>query len=151
MKGRGIVRFCILAVGLTLAGCAAGGHIIQNMPDPPLPEDLSEPNYRQIVASNMSTIFPSPESLGKLEISGVRPVNHLRGFAWLTCLRIHADSSPQEYAIFILADKIIDQRAGVMLDRCKQQTFEAFEPSLFLQQANTNRSPAAAPRRLAPR
>jgi hypothetical protein len=30
--------------------------------------------------------------------------------------------------------KIIDQRAGVALDRCKQQTYQAYEPSSFIHQ-----------------
>jgi len=126
-----IVRFCILALNVGLAGCAAGG-VIQYLPDPPLQADLSEPNYRQIVADNIGTVFPNA-TLGMLEISGARPVNHLRGPAWLTCLRIHADDRPQEYAVFILGDKIIDSRAGVAIDRCKQQTYEPFDPSMFIQ------------------
>jgi hypothetical protein len=127
-----IVRFCILALGVSLSGCAAG-HIIQNLPDPPLPEDLSEPNYRQIVADNIESVFPSPASLGALEISGVRRTNHLKGLVWLTCLRIHADGAPQEYAIFIQDGKIIDQRAGVVIDHCKQQAYESFNLATFIQ------------------
>jgi hypothetical protein len=137
---------------VSLGGCAAG-HIIQNLPDPPMPEDLSEPNYRQIVADNIGTIFPScpkdqtpasgvscgPASLGPLEISGVWRTNHFKGPVWTTCLRIHADSAPQEYAIFIQDGKIIDQRVGVALDRCKRQTYQSFEPSSFIQQKKAGR------------
>jgi hypothetical protein len=126
-----IVRFCILALGVGLAGCAAGGGV-QYLPDPPLQADLSEPNYRKIVADNIGSVFPNA-ALGKLEISVARPVNHLRGPAWLTCLRMHADDTPQEYAIFILDDKIIDSRTGVAIDRCKQQAYEPFDPSMFTQ------------------
>ena len=127
------MRFCILALGICLGGCAAGHTIIQNLPDPPLPEDLSAPNYRQIVADNIGTVFPSPAELGVLEISGVRPVNHLRGLAWLTCLRVHAEDAAQEYAVFILGDKIIDMRVGVAIDHCRQQTYEAFDLASFIQ------------------
>jgi len=128
------VRFCILALGICLGGCAAGHTIIQNLPDPPLPEDLSAPNYRQIVADNIETVLrSSPAALGVLEISGVRPVNHLRGLAWLTCLRVHAEDAAQEYAVFILGDKIIDMRVGVAIDHCRQQTYEAFDLASFIQ------------------
>jgi hypothetical protein len=58
----------------------------------------------------------------------------LKGPAWIICLRIHADNAPQEYAIFIQDSKIIDQHAGVALDRCKQQTYQAYEPSSFIHQ-----------------
>ena len=132
------MRLGILALSIGLAGCAAG-NIVQYLPDPPMPEDLSEPNYRQIVADNIASVFPSQTSLGTLEISGVRPVNHLRGMAWLTCLRIHADSAPQEYAVFILGNRIVDQRVGVMVDRCKQQTYETFDLSAFAQRKKAGR------------
>jgi hypothetical protein len=137
-KGCRTVRFGILAMSIALAGCAAG-NIVQYLPDPPLPADLSEPNYRQIVADNIGSAFPNQTSLGTLEISGVRPVNHLRGLAWLTCLRIHADSAPQEYAVFILGDKIVDLRIGVVIDRCRQQTYEAFDLSAFVQRKKAGR------------
>jgi hypothetical protein len=127
------VRFWILAVSICLGGCAASHSIIQNLPDPPLPGDLSEPNYRQIVADNIGTIFPTPAELGVLEISGVRPVNHLRGLAWLTCLRIHAEDAAQDYALFILGDKIIETRVGVAIDGCKQQTYGPYDLASFIQ------------------
>jgi hypothetical protein len=131
---RSILRSLILlAFTSCLGGCAAG-QIIQNIPDAPLASDLTEPNYRQIIAENLAIVFPNPVPLGMLEISGLRRTDHLKGPAWITCLRIHADNAPQEYAIFIQDSKIIDQRAGVALDRCKQQTYQAYEPSSFIHQ-----------------
>jgi hypothetical protein len=127
------VRFCILALGMCLGGCAAGHSVIQGLPDAPRPQDLSEPNYRQIVADNIGTIFPNPADLGVLEISSVRPVNHLLGQGWLTCLRVHAEDAAQEYAMFILGDKIIDVRVGVAIDRCKQQPYAAYDLASFIQ------------------
>jgi hypothetical protein len=62
-----------------------------------------------------------------LEISGVRPVDHLKGPAWLTCLKLDAHGKPQDYALFIQDNKIIDSRAGVILDQCYKQTFEHFD------------------------
>jgi hypothetical protein len=128
-----IVRVLVFVLAVNLGGCAAS-HIIDNFPNPPVSEELSEPNYRQIVAENIGTVFSDPRSLGALEISAVWRTNHLKGAVWATCLRIHADSAPQEYAIFIQDAKIIDQRAGVALDHCKQQAYQSFEPSSFLPQ-----------------
>ena len=103
------MRFPILILTIFLGSCAAG-HIIENMPDANSTDDLTEPNYRQIVAENIATVFPNPAPLGTLEISGVRRTDHLKGPAWITCLKIHAENAPQEYAIFIQDGKIIDQR-----------------------------------------
>ena len=131
------VRFCPLSViVLTLAGCAAGD--LTTALETHAPEDLSQPDYRRIVAENIGTIFPQTAALGALAISPVRPVDHLKGPAWLTCLRIYADSTPQEYALFIQGGSIIDQRTGVVMDGCKKQTYEPFNPATFLAQTNTN-------------
>ena len=140
------MRACILALSIGLGGCAAGNTVIQNLPDQNLPDaaviqklpdasqpaELSEPNYRQIVADNIGTVFPNPAELGILEISNVRQADHLQGQAWLTCLRIHAGDAPQEYAVFIIGDKIVDARIGVAIDRCKQQSYSAFDLASFL-------------------
>jgi len=131
-------------MALVLAGCAAGG-VTTTLVESSLPEDLSQPDYRRIVAENIGTIFPQATALGALEISPVRPVDHLKGPAWLTCLRIYADSTPQEYALFIQGSSVIDQRTGVVMDGCKKQTYEPFDPVLFLAQKNTS---AAQPKKL---
>ena len=143
-----IVRFCLLpALALALAGCAAGGVTTTLLETQAAPEDLSQPDYRRIVAENIGTIFPQTATLGALAISPVRPVDHLKGPAWLTCLRILADSTPQEYALFIQGSSIIDQRAGVVMDGCKKQAYEPFDPALFLPQKNTSAVQPKKPRR----
>src|SRR6516165_5569018 len=140
------VRFCPLSViVLTLAGCAAGD--LTTALETHAPEDLSQPDYRRIVAENIGTIFPQTATPGALAISPVRPVDHLKGPAWLTCLRIYADSTPQEYALFIQGSSIIDQRAGVVMDGCKKQAYEPFDPTLFLPQKNTSAVQPKKPRR----
>jgi hypothetical protein len=138
------MRFCLLtAAALSLAGCAAGG--LPTTLETQVTEDLSPPDYQRIVAENVGSIFPQTAALGSLEISPVRPVDHLKGSAWLTCLRIHADTTPQEYALFIQGASIIDQRTGVLMDGCKKQTYEPFDPALFLAQKNTS---AVQPKKL---
>jgi hypothetical protein len=142
VRGFAGVRSSILLLTACLAVCLAGcatGNIVQHLPDAPPPEDLSEPNYRQIIAEGMPSIFPDQSALGALQISGVRPVNHLRGRAWIASLRTNADSTPHEYALFILDAKIIDSRAGVIIDRCSQQTYESFDPTAFAPRTNAGR------------
>jgi hypothetical protein len=121
------VRAHILALAMTLGGCSAS-ELVQNWTAPLVP-DLSQPNYRRIVADNIKSIFPNQPLLGELEISGVRMVDHLKGAAWLTCLKLDAHGTPQIYAIFIQADKIIDQRAGIVIDQCYKETYTPLEIS----------------------
>jgi len=119
------VRAYVLALAAALAGCSAS-EIVQNWPGGP-PADLSQPNHRRIVADNIKTLFPKQETLGDLEISGVRLVDHLKGPSWLTCLTLDAHGTPQHYAIFIQGDKIIDSRAGIVIDQCHKETYTPLE------------------------
>jgi len=105
---------------MTLGGCSAS-ELVQNWSAAPI-GDLSQPNYRRIVIDNIKTLFPKAEP-GELEISGVRMVDHLKGAAWLTCLKLDAHGKPQVYAIFIQDNKIIDQRAGIVIDQCHKETY----------------------------
>jgi hypothetical protein len=115
-----------MALAMTLGGCSAS-ELVQNWSAAPI-GDLSQPNYRRIVSDNIKTLFPKAE-LGELEISGVRMVDHLKGAAWLTCLKLDAHGKPQVYAIFIQDNKIIDQRAGVVIDQCHKETYTPLETS----------------------
>jgi hypothetical protein len=119
------VRAYVLAFALTLGGCS-GSELVQNWTSTPAP-DLAQPDYRRIVASNIKTIFSAQALAGDLEISGVRLVDHLKGPAWLTCVKLDAHGKPQQYALFIQGDKIIDWRSGIVLDQCYNQTYTPLE------------------------
>ena len=83
--------------------------------------------YRRIVADNIRTVLPNIDSSGDLEISGARLVDHLKGPAWLTCLKVDAHGKPQNQALFIQGEKIIDSRVGIVVDQCYKQTYERFD------------------------
>jgi hypothetical protein len=119
-----VVRVRVLAFAVTLGGCS-GSELVQNLATPL--SDLPQPDYRRIVAANIKTIFPAQAEIGDLEISGVRLVDHLKGPAWLTCVKVDAHGRPQQYAVFIQGDKIIDSRAGIVLDQCYKQTYTPLE------------------------
>ena len=57
------------------------------------------------------------------ERSGVRLVDHLKGPAWLTCLKVDAGGTAQHYAVFIQGDKVIDWRGGIVIDQCHKETY----------------------------
>jgi hypothetical protein len=135
--GRLVVRAYLVALAVTLGGCSAS-EVVQNLP-PANAIDLAQPNYRRVVADNVRAIIPNVASVGDLEISGVRLVDHLKGPAWLTCLKVDAHGKPQNYALFIQGDKIIDSRIGIVIDQCYKQTFEPF-----------NLLPPPAPKKVGP-
>jgi hypothetical protein len=119
-----VVGAYLLVLAVTLGGCSAS-EMVQNLP-PATTLDLPQPNYRRVVADNVRAVIPNVGSGGDLEISGVRLVDHLKGPAWLTCLKVDAHGKPQNYALFIQDDKIIDSRIGIVIDQCYKQTFEPF-------------------------
>jgi len=125
-RGRLALRASLLALAGALAGCSAS-ELVQNLPPTTVQPDLSQPNYRRIVADNIKSIFPNQGLLGDVEISGVRMVDHLKGPAWLTCVKLDARGTPNHYAIFLQGDKIIDTRAGVVMDQCHKETYTPFE------------------------
>jgi hypothetical protein len=118
------VRAYVLALAVTVAGCS-GSELVQNWtPSGPAPAlDLPQPDYRRVVADNLKFIFPKPDSLGDVEISGARLVDHLKGPAWITCLKLDAHGKPQHYAVFIQDGKIIETRAGIVIDQCHKETY----------------------------
>ena len=129
----------VLALAAILSGCSAS-EIVQNWTATPA-ADLPQANFRRVVADNIKTIFPNQQSLGEMEISGVRPVDHLKGPAWLTCLKLNARENPQHYAIFIQGDKILDSRAGIVIDQCHKETYTPFDISTAAEKPTTATPP----------
>ena len=121
------VRACVLALAMMLCGCSAS-EIVQNWSNTPV-ADLSEPNYRRIVAENFKTLFPNSKVLTDLEISGARLVEHLKGQVWRTCVKLDARTNPQLYAIFIQNGKVVDSRASIIIDQCGKEAYEPFDPA----------------------
>ena len=119
------MRAYLLALQLTLGGCSAS-EVVQNWAPADTPE-LSPPDYRRVVAENINQIFPSSTPLNDVEISGVRLVGHLKGPAWLTCLKLDAHGKPQNFSLFIQGDKIVDSRMSVVIDQCHKETFQPFD------------------------
>jgi hypothetical protein len=114
-----------LTFAVILGGCSAS-ELVQNWTAPPA-SDLPQTNFRRVIADNINTMFPNQQSLGDLEISGARLVDHLQGPAWLACLKVDAGGNPQHYAIFVQGDKILDWRIGIVIDQCHRQTYSKFE------------------------
>jgi hypothetical protein len=122
-KGSLAARSFVLAAGVALGGCTVG-EIFWSASPTPAPDLSQQPNHRPIVSNCIDQVFKNLATLGtSVEISGVRPVDHLKGAAWLTCLKLDAQGDPQHYAIFIQGGKIIDWRVGVLLDQCHKEAY----------------------------
>ncbi len=118
------MRAYLLALQLTLGGCSAS-EVVQNWA--PASPELSPPDYRRVVAENINKILPNSSPLNDVEISGMRLVDHLKGPAWVTCLKLDAHGKPQNYAVFIQGDQIVDSRMSVVIDQCHKETFQPFD------------------------
>ena len=88
------MRGWVLLLAVTLGGCSAS-EIVQNWTSPPTVADLSQPDYRRIIGDNIQGMFPKKDLLFDMEISGIRPVDHLRGPAWIVCLKLDAHGTAQ--------------------------------------------------------
>jgi len=118
------VRAYLLALQLTLGGCSAS-EVVQNWA--PASPELSPPDYRRVVAENINKILPNSSPLNDVEISGMRLVDHLKGPAWVTCLKLDAHGKPQNFSLFIQGDKIVDSRMSVVIDQCHKEMFQPFD------------------------
>jgi len=119
------MRAYLLALLLTLGGCSAS-EVVQNWAPPASPE-LSPPDYRRVIAENISKILPGSTPLNDVEISGTRLVDHLKGPAWIACLKLDAHGKPQNVSVFIQGDQVVDSRMSVIIDQCHKETFQPFD------------------------
>ena len=114
-----------IAIVLLLAGCSLSGSLAPRRgEEPPGPS----PPYRKLVTAGLAGIVGDPKKAGKLQISGLRQVESVKGPAWLTCIRAAPgpNSVPRYYAILIQNEKIFESRLSIQTDRCEEQSFEPF-------------------------
>ena len=57
----------------------------------------------------------------------MRLVDHLKGPAWLTCLKLDALGRPQTLRHFHSGTEIIDSRAGILIDQCHKEAYTPFD------------------------
>jgi hypothetical protein len=119
------VRAYVVVLAVVLSNCSASD-IIQDWTVAPAP-DLSQPDYRRIIGESIDKLLPGRKPTDELEISEMRPVDQLRGPAWLVCLRVDARRNPKHLAIFIRGNKIIDWRSGLVIDRCHKASYVPFD------------------------
>ena len=113
-------RIRVAAVGAALAGCSVS-EFVQDLTPPPA-ANLSQPNHRRLVADNIKTgsqiktisvSWKSP-GCGRSIISRGRP-----GSPASSLMR----TEPPALCYLHPGNKIVDTRAGIVIDQCHKQTY----------------------------
>jgi len=116
----------LLLAAVALSGCLAGcsGIAATN-------EDIAamgpDPSSREVIAAHLKAIFKNYVSYDAFEISDPRWVHSIKGWNWLTCVRFQDRGHLRIYALFLNANKIVDDRYSVQTDNCDTQTYVPFE------------------------
>jgi hypothetical protein len=96
-----------------------------------------KPDYRRIIKQNLRPLadkpaptLKNPDTLGPLEISDVRWVqHHTAGWVWLACVKAHPAGRPSiEFAFFIDRNSVVDVRTAILADHCQQQVYQPLSP-----------------------
>jgi hypothetical protein len=105
-----------------LAGCS--GLAATNEEVQPTAPD---PSFREVIAGHLKKTFKNYASYDSFEISDPRWVHSIKGWNWLTCVRFQDHGHLRIYALFLNADKIVDDRYAVQTDNCDTQAYFPFE------------------------
>lgn len=87
----------------------------------------TEPPYASLAAKQLQSILKDRTADEGFEISGVRWVDSLRGWTWLTCVHFRDRGRLRTYALFIQDNVVVDGRYAVETDGCETQSFTPFD------------------------
>lgn len=85
------------------------------------------PDYVALAAKYLLSALKDRSSDAGFEISGLRWVSSIKGWAWLACVHFQDHGHPRSYAIFIQDNAVADARYAVETDQCKSQTYTQFD------------------------
>ena len=86
-----------------------------------------DPASREVIAAHLKATFKNYASYDSFEIADPRWVHSIKGWNWLTCVRFQDHGHMRIYALFLNANKIVDDRYAVQTDNCDMQTYFPFE------------------------
>lgn len=87
---------------------------------------VPDPAYTDLIADHIKKTFKDRSSYDRFEISGVRWVHSIKGWAWLSCVRFNDHGHQRAYALFIKDGAIVDSRYAVQTDACDTETYSPF-------------------------
>jgi hypothetical protein len=95
-----------------------------------LPNDATPalpPPYVSIAAKYLQSTLKDTSIYDGYEISGLRWVNTVKGWAWLACVRFDDHGHKRIYAIFIQDGAVSDAHYAVATDTCESQSYTQFD------------------------
>jgi hypothetical protein len=92
---------------------------------PPAPP--AAPPYVSLAAKYLLSAFNDRGSYVGFEISSLRWVDSIKGWAWLACVHFQDHGHLRTYALFIQDNAVVDARYAVETDRCETQTYTQFD------------------------
>ena len=123
MLGRAIRRAALVMSLVMLPGCSELAQPSEAAPPaPPAP-----PPYVSLAAKYLLSAFNDRASYEGFEISGLRWVDSIKGWAWLACVHFQDHGHLRTYALFIQDNAVVDARYAVETDTCETQTYTQFD------------------------
>jgi hypothetical protein len=119
--GRAVRRIALVLSLVVLPGCSELAQPSQAAA-PPAP-----PSYVSLAAKYLLAALKDRSSYSGFEISGLRWVDSINGWAWLACVRFQDRGHLRSYAIFIQDNAVADARYAVETDRCEAQSYTQFD------------------------
>ncbi len=121
--GLAIRRAALVMSLVILPGCSELAQPSEAAPPaPPAP-----PPYVSLAAKYLLSAFNDRGSYAGFEISSLRWVDSIKGWAWLACVHFQDHGHLRTYALFIQDDAVVDARYAVETDRCETQTYTQFD------------------------
>lgn len=114
-----------VALALLLLGSPACSELAQ--PSQAASPPPTQPPYVSLAAQYLLSAFKDRSAYGGFEISGLRWVASLKGWAWLACAHFQDHGHLRTYAIFIQDNAVVDGRYAVETDTCETQTYTPFD------------------------
>jgi hypothetical protein len=106
---------------VALPGCSELAQPSEAAPPP------AQPPYVALTAKYLLSELKDRAAYAGFEISGLRWVDSLKGWAWLACVHFQDHGHLRSYAIFIQNNAVVDARYAVETDSCGTQTYTQFD------------------------
>jgi hypothetical protein len=120
-RSRIVVRAALLMALALLPECSDVGVRSEEMPPPAL--DL---RYRNFISQHIKGVFKDYALYGSFEISNLRWVHSIEGWAWLVCVGFQDQGHARIYAVFFKDSAVLGSRYAVQTDACNTQTYASF-------------------------